>query len=142
VFALQKNGTFCVLSQLETGRLDSIADKGFSMRKPSTPWWIFFCPNQAAMHVIAWLLLVLLAGSTTLCAMDVSPVPPRTPSRREIVFIDKAVADFDVLAAAVQPGVETVLLDPAGDELAQMALALRGRRGICANLQFRKILSL
>gem|GEM_PF-2365762 len=40
---------------------------------------------------------------------------------REVAFVDGSVADHEALVAGVRPGVETVRLDPARDELAQMA---------------------
>ena len=54
------------------------------------------------------------------------------PERHEIVFIDTNVPDWQTLAAAVKPGVETILLDPSSDELAQIADALKDRHDIDA----------
>jgi len=51
-----------------------------------------------------------------------SPSPSST-----LVFIDGAVADWQVLAAGVPEGAEVVYIDPARDGLAQMLEALDGR---------------
>ena len=51
---------------------------------------------------------------------------------REVAFIDTTAPDWQTLAAAVRPGVELVLLDPAKDGLAQIADALRGRSDLDA----------
>jgi hypothetical protein len=42
-------------------------------------------------------------------------------AQRQIVFIDGAVPDAQLLAAGVKPGVTAVVLDPHGDELRQIA---------------------
>ncbi|MBW3791573.1 DUF4347 domain-containing protein, partial [Aeromonas veronii] len=43
------------------------------------------------------------------------------PPAKEVVFIDSALPDHQQLAQGVKPGVEVVLLDAGGDELAQIA---------------------
>lgn len=50
----------------------------------------------------------------------------------ELVFIDTAVQDYEVLSDAVRPGVEVHLLDPAGDELEQMTRVIASYRDISA----------
>src|SRR5262249_6147924 len=50
----------------------------------------------------------------------------------EVAFVDTTVPDWQTLAAAIRPGVEVVLLDPAKDGLAQIADALRGRSDLDA----------
>ena len=52
--------------------------------------------------------------------------------RKDIVFIENDVADWQTLAAQVGAGREVIVLDAAGDGLAQMAQALAGRTGIDA----------
>lgn len=61
--------------------------------------------------------LRLLPWLTQLLMVMALPARAAVPVR-EVVFIDQAVADYAVLAAAVRPGVETELLGPAGDKLA------------------------
>ena len=60
------------------------------------------------------------------------PATASIDRQQEIAFIDSAVKDSQILADGVKPGVEVVMLDPSGDELAQMASALSGRTGIDA----------
>ncbi len=47
--------------------------------------------------------------------------PVLNGGRREVVFIDASVADYQTLVDGVRAGIEVVLLDPSGDELGQMA---------------------
>jgi len=55
--------------------------------------------------------------------------PSQTGGRREVAFIDTSVADYQTLVDGVRPGVEVVLLDGAGDGLAQMAAWAEGKSG-------------
>jgi len=48
----------------------------------------------------------------------------------EIVFIDGAIADADLLSSYMRPGVEVVLLDPNQDGILQISQALSGRVGV------------
>jgi len=48
---------------------------------------------------------------------------------RQIVFIDGSLADAQLLAAGVKPGVIAVVLDPTGNELQQIALYLASHPG-------------
>jgi len=41
--------------------------------------------------------------------------------RKEVVFIDTSVADYQILAASIRPGVEVELIGGGDDGLAQMA---------------------
>jgi hypothetical protein len=50
----------------------------------------------------------------------------------EILFIDPAVSDIDVLLAGVRPGVEAIVLDAERPAARQMAVALADRRGLDA----------
>ncbi len=50
----------------------------------------------------------------------------------EIVFIDTAVANWQLLRDNVRPGMEVVLIDSSRDGIAQIAAALQGRTGISA----------
>ena len=52
--------------------------------------------------------------------------------RREIVFVDNQVKDYQQLVAQVRPGTEVIVLDKTRDGLQQIADALRGRSGIDA----------
>ena len=52
--------------------------------------------------------------------------------RHEIVFIDTGVADWQTLAAGIDPGSEIVLIDPSRDGVSQITDALAGRSGIDA----------
>jgi VCBS repeat-containing protein len=63
----------------------------------------------------SFLVATVLSGVFAVPALA-SPAPAR-----EVVFVDGSVAGHEVLVAGVRPGVETVRLDPALDELAQMA---------------------
>lgn len=60
-----------------------------------------------------------------------APSNPEIPPK-EIVFIDPGVADAARLMQGITPGVETLLLDPSRDGLAQIAEALAGRAGLDA----------
>ena len=46
--------------------------------------------------------------------------------RREIVFVDNQVKDYQQLVAQVRPGTEVIVLDKTRDGLQQIADALRG----------------
>jgi hypothetical protein len=48
----------------------------------------------------------------------------------EILFIDPAVSDIDVLLAGVRPGVEAIVLDAVRPAARQLATALADRRGV------------
>ena len=50
----------------------------------------------------------------------------------EIAFVDTSVADLAGLLAGLDPEVEVVMLDSAGDALAQIAAALAGRNSVSA----------
>ncbi|MGH8537584.1 MAG: DUF4347 domain-containing protein, partial [Gammaproteobacteria bacterium] len=52
--------------------------------------------------------------------------------RREIVFIDTSVEDYQKLIAGIDPSAEVVLLDATRDGVEQIAEALAGRSGIDA----------
>jgi hypothetical protein len=52
---------------------------------------------------------------------DIAVSPAPTFTRKEIAFIDTAIADWQTLAAGIRPGVEVVLIDGSRDGLAQMA---------------------
>ena len=60
------------------------------------------------------------------------PTAASIGKQKEIAFIDSAVKDSQILADGVRPGVEVVMLDPQGDELAQIAKELRGRNSLDA----------
>ncbi len=65
--------------------------------------------------------------------ITVSPVAvPASTGANEIVFVENNLQDLQAVLAGLRPGVEVVLLDSAGDGVAQMADALRGRSGIDA----------
>ncbi len=75
------------------------------------------------------------AGPSSLTSRDIlipqawtagSPfaAPDLTTAVRQIVFIDGAVPDAQLLAAGVKPGVVAVVLDPNGNELQQIAAYL------------------
>ena len=59
-------------------------------------------------------------------------VLPAQAQRQEIVFIEDNVPDWQKLAAAVQPGVEVVVLDHTKDGLQQMITALDGHAPVDA----------
>ncbi len=48
-------------------------------------------------------------------------LPAPILTRKEVAFVDTAVADWQTLVAGIRPGVEIVLLDGSRDGLAQMA---------------------
>ncbi|MBE9186355.1 DUF4347 domain-containing protein [Microcoleus sp. LEGE 07076] len=50
--------------------------------------------------------------------------------KNQIVFVDAAVEDWQSLAAGVKPGIEVILVDRAGDGIAQISQALHGRNNI------------
>ena len=52
--------------------------------------------------------------------------------QQEIAFINANLADLQTLIAGMRPGIDIVLLDPAGDGLAQIAGALAGRSDLAA----------
>ncbi|MEW6759281.1 MAG: DUF4347 domain-containing protein [Pseudomonadota bacterium] len=58
---------------------------------------------------------------------DTTPAP-----RQENAFINGNLADFQTLIAGMRPGIDVVVLDPAGDGLAQIARALAGHTGLDA----------
>ncbi|WP_296950515.1 Ig-like domain-containing protein [uncultured Massilia sp.] len=60
------------------------------------------------------------------------PIETGLGAAKEIVFVENNLPDLQSVLAGLRPGVEVVLLDSAGDGLAQMADALRGRTGIDA----------
>ncbi|AFL74049.1 DUF4347 domain-containing protein [Thiocystis violascens] len=55
--------------------------------------------------------------------------PSQNSGRREVVFIDTSLVDWEVLAKGVRLGVEVVLLDGSQDGLAQMAAWAEGKSG-------------
>ncbi|HJV00403.1 MAG TPA: Ig-like domain-containing protein [Burkholderiaceae bacterium] len=57
---------------------------------------------------------------------------PAVFPRQQIAFVDSALGDLPALLRALAPGLEVLLLDPAGDGLAQMAATLAQRRGVAA----------
>ncbi len=72
--------------------------------------------------------LPVLASATLLRAGD----PAADAGRREIAFIDSAVAQRDTLVQGLRAGVEVVLVDAGDDGLRQMAYYLEGRSGLDA----------
>jgi hypothetical protein len=62
-----------------------------------------------------------ISGVFRLVSLLCLALPLLAAPAREVAFVDGAVADHEALVAGVRPDVETVLLDPAGDALAQMA---------------------
>ncbi|MCA9468850.1 MAG: DUF4347 domain-containing protein, partial [Nitrospira sp.] len=52
--------------------------------------------------------------------------------RKEIVFIDTSVADYQILLNGIDPNAEAVLLDSTRDGIEQMAEILRDRSDIDA----------
>ncbi|HRQ82181.1 MAG TPA: DUF4347 domain-containing protein, partial [Azospirillaceae bacterium] len=55
--------------------------------------------------------------------------PDANQGKKEVVFIENNVADYQTLIDGVKPGVEVVLLDARGDGLAQMADWAAGKSG-------------
>src|SRR5262245_51986423 len=47
-----------------------------------------------------------------------------------ILFVDSRVADYESLVAGAAPGTEVVVLDSAGDGVAQIVAALEGVSGL------------
>jgi len=99
---------------------------------------IFVCAlgpfAQPAVSQAAALTVITTAdgGGGTL-GNAINSVPAAASSgRNEIVFIDAAVHDAQILADSVQPGVEVVRLDVSGDGMTQIAAALKGRSAIDA----------
>ncbi|MDD2691365.1 MAG: DUF4347 domain-containing protein [Simplicispira sp.] len=54
---------------------------------------------------------------------------PLSPARKEIAFVDTAVADWQTLVAGIRPGIEVVLLDSNRDGLAQIVQWAEGKSG-------------
>ncbi|MEY2653665.1 MAG: hypothetical protein RLZZ524_693, partial [Pseudomonadota bacterium] len=54
------------------------------------------------------------------------------PVAAELLFIDRDVADLDLLIAGTRAGIEVVLLDPAHDPWSQIGAALAARQGTTA----------
>ncbi len=67
-------------------------------------------------------------SSVDTSALSIAPAPVG----REVLFIDRTVADLDFLLGGVRPGVDVVLLDPGSDPWAQMSQALAARPGTTA----------
>ncbi|WP_288381332.1 DUF4347 domain-containing protein, partial [uncultured Massilia sp.] len=55
-----------------------------------------------------------------------------TPPQQEIAFVNADLVDLQTLIAGMRPGIDIVLLDPAGNALAQIAHALEGRTDLAA----------
>ncbi|QOY92914.1 DUF4347 domain-containing protein [Massilia sp. UMI-21] len=55
-----------------------------------------------------------------------------TAPRQEIAFVNGNLADLQTLIAGMRPDIEIILLDPAGDGLAQIARTLAGRADLDA----------
>ena len=79
---------------------------------------VFQTPFSMMSHLrlLFGFIAVFVSGVCALPAARAGSV-----AAREVVFVDGAVVDHEVLVAGVRLGVETVRLDPAGDALAQMA---------------------
>ena len=59
-------------------------------------------------------------------ATDVATSAAPASTRHEIAFVDPAVAGWQNIVAAIRPGVDVVVLDPARDAFAQIADAVNG----------------
>ncbi|CAO3383243.1 DUF4347 domain-containing protein [Azospirillum argentinense] len=70
----------------------------------------------------------LLASTATLSELRAAD-PAANGGRKEVVFVDGGVADWQALVAGVGAGVEVVLLNGAVDGLAQMAAWAAGKEG-------------
>ncbi|MEK6804092.1 MAG: DUF4347 domain-containing protein, partial [Nitrospirota bacterium] len=62
----------------------------------------------------------------------ISTYDPPAIQRREVVFVDSTIADYQVLLQGINPEAEIVLLDGRRDGIAQIAEVLAGRTGIAA----------
>src|SRR5580658_3619722 len=59
---------------------------------------------------------------TTAVFRDADAIPPPpAPAPSQIVFIEGSVADYQILADGVRPGVKTVILNPDADGVQQIA---------------------
>jgi Domain of unknown function (DUF4347) len=67
-----------------------------------------------------------------MAALDTPMVPAAPPSQQSqnIVFIDSAVDDIDVLVADIGPDAEIYILNAARDGVEQIASTLQGRVGV------------
>jgi Domain of unknown function (DUF4347)/Putative Ig domain/Calx-beta domain/Domain of unknown function (DUF4114)/RTX calcium-binding nonapeptide repeat (4 copies) len=57
---------------------------------------------------------------------------PRAVSSNQLVFIDRNISDYEVLAAGLVPGLRVVVLSGEQDGIDQMTLALAGCQGLAA----------
>ncbi|MBY0416987.1 MAG: DUF4347 domain-containing protein, partial [Pararheinheimera sp.] len=68
--------------------------------------------------------------SAGIAPTEVRPLDPtRNSGKKEVVFIDSNVTDYQTLLAGIKEGVEVVLLDGSKDGLAQMATWAQGKSG-------------
>ncbi|MDT3778351.1 DUF4347 domain-containing protein [Nitrospira sp. MA-1] len=65
-------------------------------------------------------------------ASSFSLAAPTPSDRREIVFIDTRVEDYQALMKGIHPGAEVILLDAGRDGIEQIAEVLKGRSAIDA----------
>ena len=63
---------------------------------------------------------------STLAATNTTAEAPASSAPRAIAFIDTKVFNWQTLAAQLPPEVDIITLDPARDELSQIANALEG----------------
>ncbi|MDQ2102010.1 DUF4347 domain-containing protein [Azospirillum isscasi] len=70
-----------------------------------------------------------LTVSTVTLSMLRAADPAANGGRKEVVFVDGGVTDWQTLVAGVKAGVEVVLLNGAADGLAQMAAWAAGKSG-------------
>ncbi|MFZ2852851.1 MAG: DUF4347 domain-containing protein, partial [Rhodocyclaceae bacterium] len=71
-------------------------------------------------------------SSSDLAASNTAVEAPAGNPPRAIAFVDTRVTDWQSLVAQLPPEVEVITLDPARDELSQIASALDGRHDIAA----------
>ncbi len=62
----------------------------------------------------------------------ISTYDPPATQRREVVFVDSTIADYQVLLQGINPEAEIILLDGRRDGIAQIAEALAKRTGVDA----------
>ncbi len=69
----------------------------------------------------AWGFGAVIAPTTDIFRDPDTTSPPPAPAPSQIVFIEGDVADYQILADGVQPGVKAVILDPDANGVQQIA---------------------
>ena len=88
---------------------------------------------DAAMHADASHDGAHAGASTPDPLLDaISTYDPPATQRREVVFVDSTIADYQTLLAGINPEAEIIVLDGRRDGIAQITEALENRTGVDA----------